>query len=105
MMVVAVLISWYYFRESTISEDALARWAFGIMTALYLDRHLVSLMRSRVTRLLLGLLVMGTVALVGHAMQSSDVVFVGIAMVLVITELVGQPEIRAETAGSGKCRN
>ena len=114
MVVAAVPIGWYYIRESTISEDALASWAFGIMTAMYLDRHLVSLVSSRESRLLLGLLVMGTVALVGHAMQSSDVVFVGfpikwaffgIAMVLVITELAGQADIRAKAEGSRKRRN
>ena len=77
LIVMAVPIVLNYIQGSVISVDALAAWAYGVMMSVYLDRYFVSLVSNLFIRLLVGLSVMALVALVGHSMQSSDVIFIG----------------------------
>ena len=100
LIIIAAPIVLNYIQGTAISADVLAAWAYGVMMSVYLDRYFVSLVNNLFIRLLVGLLVMALVALVGHSMQSSDVVFIGfpnkwvfvvMAVLLVGTELLTPP--------------
>lgn len=77
LIAVAVPTVLNYIQGSVVSVDALAAWAYSVMMSVYLDRYFVSLVSNLYIRLLVGLSVMALFALVGHSMQSSDVVFIG----------------------------
>ena len=84
-----------YFNDG-ISIDSLAAWIFGIMATLLLDRYFISFMKHRIMRIILTLLIAGSIAVIGQEMQIGDIPFVGfsnkwffvaIASFLVILEL------------------
>lgn len=66
-----------FLTEGRVQIDGIAHWLVGIMIGLILDRHLVQPTKSALRRVPLTLIVVGTVACVGVALQTYNVEFVG----------------------------